>query len=90
MEIFLKDTIPGDEIIVALNGRLIYGKVLANKKSVKISYRMEEFPITRTWGTYIAKEFRLTPDNHNKTRYLDKYYKEKTVWLIKRYYNDNA
>ena len=77
----------GDEIIVPLNSKLIFGKVIRfTKQSVVISTSMDVKKYTYTSGSYtrnyIKRVYRYTPvSEHNATKHVNHY---RDFWVMKR------
>lgn len=79
----------GDEIIVPLNSRMIFGKVLRfTKKSAVISTKIHE--VRKTIGsnyrckplTWIERTYECAPvSEHNSTKYVNHY---RDFWVMKR------
>ena len=77
----------GDEIIVPLNSRMIFGKVLRfTKQSIVISTNITVEKFTYNSGSYtrnwIKKTYRCVPvSEHNATKHINHY---RDFWVMKR------
>lgn len=79
----------GDEVIVPLNSKMIFGKVLRfTKKSAVISTKIHEVrkTITNNYGykprTWIERTYECAPvSEHNSTKYVNHY---RDFWVVRR------